>query len=291
MHLITLRTRQARLMLRSSERTNEIIGGVVARYQELYGIKLHTYIFLGNHYHLVLSDPESNLWRFEQSVNREISRRLNWELRHEGSIWGRRYDDQIAVEDEDALEALLYVTLNGVHHGLAYHPADWPGVNAHEQLRDGNPRIYSFVSYSAYTKAKLRNRKARIEDFTTKHQITLTPLPGLGVDTIEEQWKIIEPLLQKRLGELRKERKLTPGMFRQAQYSKQNPFSKPKSVSRAPRPICYTKSLSAKRIFKEFYHALRDTYHEVSRRFRAGEFSLLFPPHTLKPPLHSVPGR
>ena len=288
-HVISLRTRGARLLLRPSKRVTNIIGGVIARYQQCFGIRLHAYKCLGNHYHLVLSDPLGNLWRFEQSVNREISRRLNWELHHEGSIWSRRYDDLIAVEGADAIDAIIYVTLNCVRHGLTFHPKDWPGLNCYEQLRDGKPRTFTFINYSAYSKAKLRIPKVRLEDFASEHQLILTPLPSLGVETIEEQWNIIAPFLQSRLAELRKEKKLSARAFRNTDYKKQNPFSKPREVSHSNRPVCFTKSLSAKIIFKEFYRSLLVGYREISKRFRAGDYSLIFPPHTLKPPLHCVP--
>ena len=288
-HLVTLRTREARLFLRPTKAICETIGGIVARYREKYGILLHAYIFLGNHYHMVLSDPCGNLWRFEQAVNREISRRNNWTLRREGSLWGRRYDDQIAVEDEDAVEALIYVMLNAVRHGLVYHPREWPGLSSFEQLRTGEARDFPFVNYAAYARARLRNRDAQIADFTNKNLLILTPLPGLKVNSIQEQWQLIEPRMQKRLEELRIEQKLTARKPSVANFANQNPFARPKKISRSPRPLCYTKSLSAKRVFSEFYKALREAYLIVSRQFRAGDYRKAFPPHTLKPPLHCVP--
>ena len=50
--LVIIRTENAKLFMVPGKKLNQIVGGVLAKYQQKYGITLYAYIFLSNHYHL-----------------------------------------------------------------------------------------------------------------------------------------------------------------------------------------------------------------------------------------------
>ena len=65
---------------------------------------------------------------FAENINREIAKRVNNLVGRAGSLWHRRFDDQVTVElGKDELEALLYILTNPVKHGLVTHAKHWPG--------------------------------------------------------------------------------------------------------------------------------------------------------------------
>jgi len=57
-------------------------------------------------------------------------------------------------------------------------------------------------------------------------------------------------------------------------------------VKRFPKPICYTKSLEAKKHFMAWFRPWLESFREASRRFRGGDFSAKFPEHSIRPPIH-----
>ena len=52
--LVTIRTQNAKLYMVPSKELNQIVGGVLAKYQQKYRIIIYGFIFLSNHYHLSL---------------------------------------------------------------------------------------------------------------------------------------------------------------------------------------------------------------------------------------------
>jgi len=50
---VTTRTLQGLLRLRPSPLLCEIIIGILGRAQALYGLEIHAFVFLSNHYHLL----------------------------------------------------------------------------------------------------------------------------------------------------------------------------------------------------------------------------------------------
>lgn len=147
--LITIRTQEARLWITPSSNVKKLIGGILARYQEAFEILIYAYCVLGNHFHLLIKAPKGNTDEFCENVNREIARRLNWKHRREGSFWGRRYDDQVVLSEDDLLEAFLYVTTNPTKHGLLRDSSEWPGLNSFHQAISEKTRQFSFYHYSA----------------------------------------------------------------------------------------------------------------------------------------------
>ena len=61
-YLVTRRCTQRQFLLRPSAQTNAILLYCLARAAGLYGVEVHAYCFLSNHYHLVAAgrpDPGS----------------------------------------------------------------------------------------------------------------------------------------------------------------------------------------------------------------------------------------
>ncbi len=290
-HLVTIRTQQAALLLRPGLGLEEILGGIVARYQEQFKTEVYAYNFLGNHYHILARGSEDFLWKFAQGVNREIARRVNYIRYREGKFWGRKYDDQIVVEVQDATEAFLYITTNATHHGLVSHPIEWPGLNSYWQSLTERSKKYAFTHYTEYSKAlrKARRRKevVRVEDFQTIHTLSLTPLPEFKGLSSRQRISKLKTLIEERIKRITADRKnqgQTAFLGRDAVLA-QDPFQTPMKSKRSPRPLCYTKSFTAKLIFMEEYFSTLANYKEASIKFRSGQLDTEFPPHTIKPPL------
>jgi len=278
--LITIRTQEARLWITPSSKVKKLIGGILARYQEIFGILIYAYCVLGNHFHLLIKAPKGNTDEFCENVNREISRRLNWKHRREGTFWGRRYDDQVVLSEDALLEAFLYVTTNPTKHGLLRDSSEWLGLNSFHQAISEKTRQFSFYHYSAPEGGER----------VSTHALKLSVLPQFEGLSKAERTVELKKLLYARMDKIAEERKnnnqgfLSPEFFRN-----QIPGQKPRDVSRSPRPACYTTCPKRRNDYRREVRQKSKLYAEASFKFRLGELDTVFPEFCFKPPLHRAP--
>ena len=293
-HLITCRTRNAELLFVPKHKTNNVIGGIIAKYAKELGIELYAVAVLSNHYHMLLKAPRGNLALFAENINREIAKRINWLLDRKGTLWGRRYDDQVVLEVEDGLEGLVYTLTNAVKHRLVYEPKQWPGVSTYWQTLGRKPNVYTFMNYKAYNKAKSKadsGEVVRKSDYEKKYALEIKPLPLYEKLPIGEQRKRLEKALNTRTRKLAEERrKAGKGCLgRKAVLEQRVVGVYPKEVSYSKRPTCYTRNYAAKKLYDEEERERREEYREASFSYRSGEEDATFPEHCFHPPRHHIP--
>jgi len=86
---------------------------------EMTGWRVHSWVLMGNHYHLLIQTPEANLVAGMQWLQNTYTRRFN--IRHR--LWGRLFGDRykaVPVEGEGYYYETLvdYIHLNPVRAGL-----------------------------------------------------------------------------------------------------------------------------------------------------------------------------
>ena len=271
--LITIRTCQAQLWITPSSNVRKLVGGIIARYQELFSVELFAYCVLGNHYHLLARAPKGNIDEFCENVNREIARRINWKHKREGKFWARRYDDQEVLSEDDLLEAFLYINTNPTRHGLVEDSSQWPGLISFDQSLKGNARRFSFQHYTEGYKV-------------TSHKLKLGVLPQFKHLRMKARREKLKALLKERQVELAKER--GTAFLGLKKLLDLDAGAMPMRVSRSPRPSCYTKLIELRREFNASERLRRASYQQASARYRLG-LDADFPEHTFKPPLHRLP--
>ena len=294
-HLLTCRTRASELLLVPEARLNNCIGSIIAKYEALYKIKIYGLCILSNHYHILASSDDGNLSIFAENINREISKRTNRLLKREGSMWGRRYDDQVVIEEVDAFEGLLYILTNPTKHGLVSNPKDWPGLSSYWQARGEAPKSFSFVNYSEYNVARRLARSTgkyvKRSDYETEYVLEISPLPEFEELSPAEVAEKLSAAIEKRTRKLVKERKKAGlGFLGRKAVLKQRPMGVfPKETSKTPRPACYSKSAKAIAIFKKELARIREAYTLASIKYRLGVEGVSFPPYCFYPPRHHLP--
>lgn len=278
--LITIRTGEARLWITPNRKIRRLIGGIVARYQEIFGIVIYAYCFLGNHYHMLIKAPGGNSDEFLENVNREISRRLNFAHRREGKLWARRYDDQQVLGEDDLLAAFLYINTNPTRHGLIEDSSAWPGLTSYSQAITGKGERFSFFHYSKETH----------EEQITVHTLKLSPLPQHARMSQRNRSELLRNLLAERTRRLVAERNENAKGFLGLKSLQATIVGEiPRNVSKSKRPICYTLDMERRREFRETYRYRRMLYRDASLHYRLGKHDVEFPAFSFKPPLHRVP--
>jgi len=85
---------------------------------ERTGFRIHAYVLMGNHYHLLLETPKANLSRGMGWFQNAFTRRINTRHALGGHLFGGRYK-AILVEPGNCFSAILdYIHLNPVRAGL-----------------------------------------------------------------------------------------------------------------------------------------------------------------------------
>ena len=87
---------------------------------------LHAYCVMGNHFHLVLDTPESNIADGMRDLKSGYARWFNDASSREGALFERRYWSEIVEQEEHLLALCRYVVMNPVRAGLCAHPVEWP---------------------------------------------------------------------------------------------------------------------------------------------------------------------
>lgn len=117
--------------------TFEYLLGLLA--QE-YGIEVHAYVAMSNHYHLVITDVEGRLPDFQRDLNSMLARSVNHYYGRWESFWDRRsYNAVELVGDEDVVARIGYTLANPVAAGLVASACDWEGASS-AGVEFGQPR-------------------------------------------------------------------------------------------------------------------------------------------------------
>ena len=126
----------------------EILINNLVTTKKLYGVTLSAFCILPDHMHIILWPGEKGLSKFMQSFksnsSKEITLRIVPQLgrgvpaTEKGNIrWQNGFHDERLRNAEQRTNALRYVTLNPVKHGLVESIKDWPWTSLHfEHLLD-----------------------------------------------------------------------------------------------------------------------------------------------------------
>ena len=108
------------VMARGGSRRN-IYDGTVARrgflalLKELeprFGVQIHAYALMGNHFHLLLSSHQGKLSAAMHFLNGTHARRYNKRVGQDGPLYRRRYESRLVEDERYWLHLLAYVHLN-----------------------------------------------------------------------------------------------------------------------------------------------------------------------------------
>jgi REP element-mobilizing transposase RayT len=116
-------------LLRPSQLGDAVFEYVLAVKAREYGIRLHAYCVLSNHWHCVLTDPHGRLPEFQRDLGSTVARALNAALGRWESFWAPGSYSAVALQTaEDVLDKMVYVLANPVTAGLVRRGSQWGGL-------------------------------------------------------------------------------------------------------------------------------------------------------------------
>jgi REP element-mobilizing transposase RayT len=139
-YLVTRRCAQRELLLRPAEETNAIFLYVLALAARRFGVQVHAFCVLSNHFHLIVTDPGACLPAFEQYLGSLVARAVNCLLGRWESLWAPgSYSAVALLTPDDVVEKTAYVLANPVAAGLVQSGSEWPGLWSAPTVIGGAP--------------------------------------------------------------------------------------------------------------------------------------------------------
>jgi REP element-mobilizing transposase RayT len=209
---VSSKTLRDEFFLHPTPSVNGIIRGVLAKgLQNWPAIGLHAYVFMSNHFHLILRGDALSIPGFVGFLKREISRRIGALKNLPGTIWHHRYTATALPSRRSQLRCLRYVLAHGAKEGLVESPQDWPGVHCLRQMLlvdDGRAKWFNRGAWSKsvfQAKARGKTLPAKAE-FMDSLRIVLSPMPfwrrGNRIATRDKVQKLMSGIIETGIGQL-----------------------------------------------------------------------------------------
>jgi REP element-mobilizing transposase RayT len=128
-YLVTRRCTQRQFLLKPSKVTTAVFGYLLAVAARRYGVEVHAYCVLSNHYHLVVTDPQARLPAFQQFLDALVARAVNAHLGRWENLWATSSFSAVALASaQDVVDKAACTLANPVAAGLVRLGREWPGL-------------------------------------------------------------------------------------------------------------------------------------------------------------------
>lgn len=271
---MTRRCSQRLFLLSPSRLVNEVFLYCLAYAAQRHSIRVHAFCVLSNHYHLVVTDPRSELPGFMQWLDGTLARCLNAHHgRTENFFAPGSYNGADLTDGDDVLAKMVYTLVNPVAAGLVASADDWPGLRS-STLR-GGPR-----TIVAKRPAFFFRKDGKLPD---EVELVVERPEALRDLSDEEFGKLLDRAVRERQKEIQDEFRAKGATFLgRERVLRQSPFEAPGSRQRRgrlkPRVAAADKwrRIEALKQLREFLEA----YKEALEKFCAGVRDVIFPAGT-----------
>jgi REP element-mobilizing transposase RayT len=147
----------------------DTLGDVVDR----FGLEVHAYSLMPNHYHLLVCTPAGNLSRAMRHLNGVYTQRLNRLHDWDGPVFRGRFKSQLVTEEAYRRELVAYIHLNPVRAGLVRRADEsgWTSHRAHLGLDKPPPWLSLGGVFEAI------GAPSQLQDFVRSKQVGKQPWP------------------------------------------------------------------------------------------------------------------
>jgi putative transposase len=269
--LVTRRCAGRQFLLRPDAFVNQVLLYFLAEAARLFEIEIHTFQFLSNHYHILLTDPKGVLPDFIHRFNTFVAKAMNHHLGRTENFWSSERTSMVEVFSEETFADKLFYTLeNVVAAGLVHKHDAWPGLTSTIARIEGDEYVGRRPTDAYFANSSL--------DLEVRLKLTRPPFwKHRHIAKIREE---LTGQLRDREASYRADHRAASHEFLgRARILAQNPFDAPKTkeprAERVPEIACLDTERRIEEIsaLKEF----REAYHKARRRFVDGARKVLFP--------------
>ncbi|MFB6265447.1 MAG: transposase [Bradymonadaceae bacterium] len=284
-YFVTNRCTGSRFLLRPSSELNRVIRGALAKYSSRFDIELFGWVFMSNHFHLIVRSQEQKIPQFmrdfQSDVSAEVKRMTGWDAR----VFEQRYDAEPILDDAALAERLEYVAMNPVRADLVAHPSDWPGVCSYDLHASGEDGEAHYLDRTRLGRLE-READGAVDPQRAMetHPLEWTKPPALEdcskPEAGERMLKDIDGLCETRA---EKRRSRGDSVLGAEGVRRQSPRKKPDEIDRSPEPLCHTTDPEKLEAHREHRRRVATSYRTALQAWRAGETDVSFPTGTYPP--------
>jgi REP element-mobilizing transposase RayT len=289
---ITSRTIQSRFLMAPSDKTNELIGGIVARAVRQCHVELFAYVFTSNHFHMMVRAPSAIamstfMQRLQSNIAVKVGRFVGWR----GRFFARRYSAEPIVDDGAQMERLVYILSHGVKEGLVTRCQDRPGLSCAQVLLEGaKPSKFVWRNWTRRWKMEAHD-DVDVDRFSAEcpsetEVLELTPLPCWAKLSARQRARVVGGLVAQIDANAPNR-----SSHDRRRITDQDPHGAPTTTNHSPRPKAHASTnarwVDAVRRYADFLVAFR----RASREWMSGAFEVEFPLHSFRPPTWFVAPR
>jgi REP element-mobilizing transposase RayT len=140
--LLTRRCSERRFFLLPEPTVTLIFEYLLGLLSKQYGIGVHAYVVMSNHYHLVITDTEGRLPDFQRDLNSLLARAINRRWGRWEAFWDREsYSGVKLLEDQDVISKMGYTLANPVKARLVNRADEWEGATSAKMVFGRTRRI------------------------------------------------------------------------------------------------------------------------------------------------------
>jgi REP-associated tyrosine transposase len=139
---------------------------ILKRTKERYGYRLHAYVLMDNHYHLLIETPEANISQAMQNINTSYTVYINKRRGRIGHLFQGRFKGIIVDKDAYLVTLSRYIHLNPVRAAIAQKPEDyrWSSYETYISNAEKNSLVYTADTLSLFSE-KVRQAVKAYKDF------------------------------------------------------------------------------------------------------------------------------
>jgi REP element-mobilizing transposase RayT len=122
-HITSRGNERKKIFLDDSDRVAFL--DILKDYHDRFGILIHSYVLMDNHYHLILETPRANLLRVMHALNGRYTGYFNRSYKRSGHLFQGRYKGILVERDAYLLQLSRYVHLNPVRARVVERPEQY----------------------------------------------------------------------------------------------------------------------------------------------------------------------
>lgn len=115
----------------------------------LFGVKIHAFVLMPNHFHLLLTTPADDLGLVMQHFMKSVTKTINMISGRSGRVFGGKYHWSLVDNDHYLDSALKYIYRNPVKAGLAMKVEEYAYSSIREFISHDTPFSILPSSYNS----------------------------------------------------------------------------------------------------------------------------------------------
>ncbi len=287
---VTCRTANGRFVFEPTCGLEERILGILGRGQRLSGIGIHAFVFMSNHYHLLLSARDAlQLARFMGFVNSNLTRAIHRLRGESGPMWGRRYSmSLVSAEPEAQLERMRYLLRQGVKEGLVADPFAWRGPASWKATAEGACLKGQWVDHTRLGRDRRDRASVSAEEgYLSEEIVELSPLPvweELSPEGQRAQFLALVEVVRKEAIQPPKDREESIATAVTSASGEVLVVSVPSPPKRLGSPLVHAVTRAVRKLYQAAYRAFYAAYRRAAEALRRGMREVKFPAGCFPPP-------